>query len=204
VSKLRRKKPAPRNAHKPPDTYDFIQHCARLLKARVAAGVYRDRPGLEAAIVDFDPAIALIEIAADPANTVDLRAPAAAKLLPYWHKEQSLLVKEAGGGNAPVSIQIIVPQWASGKPAAPALAAPETIIEAGTPQTNGTPPAPRLSDQQRLREQVRAQRETIVVDAPARPDQPQHVIGRVNQGHPYELSKDEKRDIMERLLRRPQ
>ena len=122
----KKRRPAPRNTHKPPDTYDFIQHCAKLLKARVAAGVYRDRPGLEAAITDFDPAIALIEIAADPANTVDLRAPAAAKLLPYWHKEQSLLVKEAGGGNTPVSIQINVAPWAAAKPAAPALSAPQS------------------------------------------------------------------------------
>jgi hypothetical protein len=124
---MSKKKPRPRNAGKKPEElppYDFIQYCARLLKKRVGAGVYRDRPGLEAAILDFDPAIMLIEIAADPANTVDLRAPAAAKLLPYWHKEQSLLVKEAGGGNAPISIEISVAPWAAGKPSKPALPAP--------------------------------------------------------------------------------
>jgi hypothetical protein len=123
-----KKKPRPRNHGKTPDQlapYDFIQHCAKLLKARVAAGVYRDRPGLEAAITEFDPAIALVEIAADPASTPDMRAAVSAKLMPYWHKEQSLVVKEAGGGNAPISIQIVVPQWASGKPSAPALPAPQ-------------------------------------------------------------------------------
>ena len=68
---MSKKKPRPRNHGKTPDQlapYDFIQHCAKLLKARVAAGVYHDKPGLEAAITDFDPALALIEIAADPAS----------------------------------------------------------------------------------------------------------------------------------------
>ena len=125
---MSKKKPRPRNHGKTPDQlapYDFIQHCAKLLKARVAAGVYRDRPGLEAAITEFDPALALIEIAADPASTSDMRAAVSAKLMPYWHKEQSLLVKEAGGGsNAPVSIQISVAPWAAAKPVLPALSAP--------------------------------------------------------------------------------
>lgn len=122
---MSKKKSRTRNHGKTPDQlapYDFIQHCAKLLKARVAAGVYRDKPGLEAAITEFDPALALIEIAADPASTSDMRAAVSAKLMPYWHREQSLLVKQEGSGNAPVSIQIIVPQWASAKPA---LSAPQ-------------------------------------------------------------------------------
>jgi hypothetical protein len=114
---MSKKKPRPRNHGKTPDQlapYDFVQHCAKLLKARVAAGVYRDKPGLEAAITEFDPALALIEIAADPANTPDMRAAVSAKLMPYWHKEQSLLVKEAGSGNMPVTISISVAPWAQG------------------------------------------------------------------------------------------
>jgi hypothetical protein len=74
-------------------------------------GVYHDRPGLEAAIIDFDPAITLIEMAADPSNTVDLRGSAAAKLLPYWHKEQSLMIKTAD--HAGTVIHISIAPWAA-------------------------------------------------------------------------------------------
>jgi hypothetical protein len=105
--------------------YDFIKHCERLIAERIRNGVYSANPALEAAVADFDPAVALIELAADPANTAETRAACAAKLLPYWHKEQSLLVKEAGGGNAPVSIQVIVAPWAAAKPVLPALSAPK-------------------------------------------------------------------------------
>jgi hypothetical protein len=181
----KRSRPAPRNTHKPPDTYDFIQHCAKVLKARVAAGVYRDRPGLEVVITEFDPALALIEIAADPASTPDMRAAVSAKLMPYWHKEQSLLVKEAGGGNAPVSITVMVAPWAAvGKPSAPALSAPdETIIEPGTPQNNNTPPTPPLNPDTRERERMaaRAARETVVMDVPPQPDKPRTVLAHVSQ-----------------------
>lgn len=132
--KKRKKKPAPRNTHTPPDQYDFIQHCAKLLKARVAAGVYRDRPGLEAAIIDFDPAIALIEIAADPASTPDMRAAVSAKLMPFWHKEQLLLVKEHGDGPADHNVVVIVQPWASGPrriEAAPAAIEPPLEVRTG-------------------------------------------------------------------------
>jgi hypothetical protein len=184
-----------------------VKHCAKLVKARVAAGMYSENPALETAIEDFDPAIALIEIAADPSNTAETRAACSAKLMPFWHKEQSLLVKEAGSGNAPVSISISVAPWASAKPPpAPALPPPpdETIIEPGTPQTNGTSPTPALSDRERLRRQVEAQRETVIVEAPVSPSEPVRVIGRVAQGKPYALNEDERQRIMETLGRGPQ
>jgi hypothetical protein len=125
VNKLRWKKPAPRS-YKPgtPSTeYNFVKHCAKLLKARVAAGAYSENPALETAIEEFDPAIALIEIAADPSNPAEVRAAVAAKLMPYWHKEQSLLVKQ-GDGAQDRSITVVIADWASGKPPAPALPPP--------------------------------------------------------------------------------
>jgi hypothetical protein len=78
------------------------------------------------------------------------------------------------------------------------------IVESDMPRTNGTTPAPPLSDRKRLREQVRAQRETVVIEAPVSPSEPAHVIGRVNQGKPYELGENEKRRIMKTLQKRPQ
>jgi hypothetical protein len=82
---------------------------------------------MEAAMSEFDPAVELIEIAADPANTAETRAACSAKLMPFWHKEQSLLVKEAGGGNVPATIQISVQPWAAARPilSTPALPPPK-------------------------------------------------------------------------------
>ena len=91
--------------------YDFVRHCQRLVAARIKAGLYHDDPALEGAIADFDPAIALIEIAANPANEPGLRGATAAKLLPFWHKEQSLMVKANGGG--PTQIVINIAPWAA-------------------------------------------------------------------------------------------
>jgi hypothetical protein len=99
---MSKKKPRPRNAGK--TAYDFIQYCAELLKARVAAGAHSDKPGLEAAITEFDPAIALVEIPADPTSTPDMRAAVSAKLMPYWHKEQSLLVKQGDDVDRSVTV----------------------------------------------------------------------------------------------------
>lgn len=103
----------------PAAQYDFIKHCRRLVAARVKAGLYHDDPALEGAIADFDPAVALIEIAANPANEPGLRGATAAKLLPFWHKEQSLMVK-ANDNGAPV-INISIAAWAAlpGSNAAP-------------------------------------------------------------------------------------
>jgi hypothetical protein len=65
------------------------------------------------------------------------------------------------------------------------------------PRTNGSLPSPSLSDRERLREQVLAQRETVIVEAPVSPSESAHVIGRMNQGKPYELTRDEKQRIMD-------
>jgi hypothetical protein len=185
MSKPRRKTPSARSYKPgtPSAEYDFVRHCAKLLKARVAAGFYSENPALETTVQNFDPAIALIEIAADPSNPAEVRAAVSAKLMPYWHKEQSLLVKEAGGGsNAPVSIQISVAPWAAAKPSTPALPAPELVDhEEAAHGDMKTRPAPTMSDRDRLREQVRAQRETVIIEAPARPDQPQREVARVSQ-----------------------
>jgi hypothetical protein len=56
-----------------------------------------------------------------------------------------------------------------------------TIIEASAPRTNASPPSPPLSDRERLRAQVRAQRETVIIEAPVSPNEAAHVIGRVTR-----------------------
>ena len=179
----KRRKPAPRNTHTPPDRYDFIQHCAKLLKARLAAGVYRDNPGLEAAITDFDPALALVEIAADPASTPEMRAACSAKLLPYWHREQSLLIKEAAGRGGDTSITVVVAAWAADKPSAPALPAPAPVraveaeivdAEAVAHRTNSTPPTPPLDDDRRDRARMAAMNAAVtpIIEVSPRPDVP--------------------------------
>jgi hypothetical protein len=67
---------------------------------------------LEAAIEDFDPAVACIELAADPHMEPGLRAGVSAKLLPYWHKEQSLLVRQESAAGPP-AITILIAPWAA-------------------------------------------------------------------------------------------
>jgi hypothetical protein len=126
---MRKKKPRPRTPGPEEARYSFIVSCERQIKARIKAGKYRDRPEMEAAMAEFDPAVELIEIAADPANAAETRAACNAKLLPFWHKEQSLLVKEAGSGNAPVAMQISVAPWASAKPVLPALPPPDDVFD---------------------------------------------------------------------------
>ena len=118
-----KRKPAKRT-HKPGSPaaqYDFVNHCQRLVAARIKGGLYHDDPALEGAIADFDPAIALIEIAANPANEPGLRGATAAKLLPFWHKEQSLMVKTADHAGTVINISIAA--WA----ALPGSGAPKAI-----------------------------------------------------------------------------
>jgi hypothetical protein len=120
---MSKRKPAKRT-HKPGSPaaqYDFVNHCQRLVAARIKAGLYHDDPELEAAIADFDPAIALIEIAANPANEPGLRGATAAKLLPFWHREQSLMVKTADHAGTVINISIAA--WA----ALPGSGAPKAI-----------------------------------------------------------------------------
>jgi hypothetical protein len=95
---------------------DLVHHCAKILKARVAAGYYRDQPELEADVLAYDPAVTLIEISADRRNTAETRAACAARLMPYWHKDQSLLIKEMGSNVGDTNIVIQVASWASAKP----------------------------------------------------------------------------------------
>jgi hypothetical protein len=118
MSKRKPAKRAPKPGT-PAAQYDFVRHCQQLVAARIKAGLYHDDPALEGAIADFDPAVALIEIAANPANEPGLRGATAAKLLPFWHKEQSLMVK-ANDNGAPV-INISIAAWAAlpGSDAAP-------------------------------------------------------------------------------------
>jgi hypothetical protein len=120
---MTKRKPAKRT-HKPGSPaaqYDFVNHCQRLIAARIKAGLYHDNPALEATIKDFDPAVALIEIAANPANEPGLRGATAAKLLPFWHKEQSLMVKTADHAGTVINISIAA--WA----ALPGSGAPKAI-----------------------------------------------------------------------------
>jgi hypothetical protein len=60
-------------------------------------------------------------------------------------------VREAGGGNAPVSITVMVTPWASaGKPSASALPAPEPVDhEEAAHGDMKTRPTPTLSDRDR-------------------------------------------------------
>jgi hypothetical protein len=105
---------------------------------------------------------------------------------------------DAAGG--PPQITVVVQGWAGNKPA-PALPGPDetvilageaTIIEASAPRTNGSLPSPSISDRERLRQQVLARRETVVVEAPVSPGAQPNVIGRMTQGKSYELTTAEK------------
>jgi hypothetical protein len=134
------------------------------------------------------------------------------EILAYEGLPKALQFKAAEGVTGDTTITIQVANWAATTSMPHALPAPDetvilageaTIIEADSPRTNGTPPSPRLGDRERLRAQVLAQRETVVVEAPVSPSEPAHVIGRVNQGKPYELSEEEKLRIMETSKRGP-
>jgi hypothetical protein len=154
----------------------------------------------------------ILRLIKDPLTRPELRFLAAKEL---WPHEAMTLAEEArvsAGDGAPMQITIQVAGWAAAKavPALPAASpavsrAPDetvianAIIEPDMPRTNGSPPTPTLNDRERLRAQVLAQRETVVVEAPASPSEPARVIGRVSQGKPYELSADEKTRIMETL-----
>lgn len=133
----------------------------------------------------YHPVRTLIRIEHDPDTPQVIRLAAAKEILQYVEAPKSAVMRldaiDAAGG--PPQISIVIAPWAANKPSAPFLPEPtETaIVEPGTPQTNGTPPAPMLSDRDRLREQVRAQRETVIIEAPARPDQPQREVARVSQ-----------------------
>jgi hypothetical protein len=196
---MSKKRPRPRNAGKKPQElapYDFIQHCTKVLKARLAAGLYRDNPGLETAVMDFDPAIALIEIAADPANTAETRTGVSVKLMPYWHKEQSLLVKEAGGQSAPTPIVIQIANWALPARAqitAPVVEAEAVDAEAIAHQTNSGPSAPDLSDEGRIRAAARASAVTQILEVPVPPDRPRRVVAEVSQVRGLDMKEELRR-----------
>jgi hypothetical protein len=135
------------------------------------------------------------------------------EILAYEGLPKALRFKAAEGISGDTSITIQVANWAANKPAMPALPAPDetiilpsadgrsTIIEADSPRTNGSLPSSTLSDRERLRAQVLAQRETVVVEAPVSPSEQPHVIGRASQGKPHELTTEEKIRIMETLKR---
>jgi hypothetical protein len=127
------------------------------------------------------------------------------EILAYEGLPKALQFKAAEGVTGDTTITIQVANWAAASPMPRALPEPaETIIEASAPHNNSTPPAPTLSDRERLRRQVAAQRETVVISAPVSPSEPAHVIGRVSQGRPYEMSEPEKQLIMQQLLKGPQ
>lgn len=129
--------------------YDFVQHCSRLIKTRIAAGAYSDRPELERALANFDPALSLIEIAADQNNTPELRGAVASKLMPFWHKEQSLLLKDGAEGQARgVNVQVVIASWAAkGGSGAPALEPPkpERAVEIDYTSTRNDPELANVS-----------------------------------------------------------
>jgi hypothetical protein len=126
------------------------------------------------------------------------------EILAYEGLPKALKFKAAEGVTGDTTITINVAQWAANKAAAPALAAPVEPTDVDAIRTNSTPPAPTLSDLERLRAQVRASAETVVIEKGPGPNEPAHVIGRVSQGRPYELSDDEKQRLTERLQRGPQ
>jgi hypothetical protein len=127
------------------------------------------------------------------------------EILAYEGLPKALQFKAAEGVTGDTTITIQVANWAAASPMPRALPEPaETIIEASAPHNNSTPPAPTMSDRERLRRQVAAQRETVIVEAPPGPAEQARVVGRMSQSQPYQLSLDEKQRIMETLQRGPQ
>lgn len=62
-----KKKPAPRHTHTPRTGLQLGLYCVKLFKKRLAAGVYRDDPTLEAALTTalehgLDPIVPITEI----------------------------------------------------------------------------------------------------------------------------------------------
>jgi hypothetical protein len=117
---------APRYTHKPRTGIDLGLYCVKLFRERLAAGLYADDPTLEAALTaalehGLDPLVPITEIIFDPRNSAETRGALATKLMPFRHKEQSLLVKEAADqGALPPPLTIIVAPWAAAKPVLPA------------------------------------------------------------------------------------
>jgi hypothetical protein len=92
---------------------NFVGHCVREIRRRIDAGEYTDRPGLEAALESFDPAMVLIEAAANPANDETMRAAIADKLMPYWHESKSIVLKRDDSGNGDKQITVVIAPWAT-------------------------------------------------------------------------------------------
>ena len=129
---MRRKKPAPRYTHKPRTGYELGQYCIKLFKERLALGLYADDPTLEAALTNalehgLDPLVPITEIIFDPRNSAETRGTLATKLMPFRHRDQSLIMKEQAGVESMQQITVLVAPWASMKAPEPkaALPAPE-------------------------------------------------------------------------------
>lgn len=207
MSKSRRKQVARRG---PPTSSDGLAReriiaLDRLLKDDAIGGRLDHDPDFRDRILahGFNALHELVVMAHDPQYPPSVRALAQFKASD--HLLQPLKAIDAAAEVGPVSVQVLVAPWAAaGKPAAPALPAPdETIIEPDMPRTNGSPPTPMPSDRERLRAQVRAAAETVVIEKGAGPSDQPHVVGRVSQSQPYAMSETEKQRIMETLKRGP-
>jgi hypothetical protein len=130
------------------------------------------------------------------------------EILAHEGVPRSLEYRASAGIPEDKQITIHVEQWAAKEalPApAPVTALPPptptikeaVVIEPGMPRTNNSPVTPALNDRERLRAQVIATRETIVIDMPPGPTAQPRIIGRMSQGKPYELGEDERRRIMQ-------
>src|SRR5215831_566391 len=126
-----KKKLTPRYTYKPRTGFVLGEYCVKLFKERLATGLYADDPTLEAALTTalehgLDPLVPITEIIFDPRNSAETRGALATKLMPFRHKEQSLLVKEAADQGALLQpLTIVVAPLASAKlPAEPAPALP--------------------------------------------------------------------------------
>lgn len=142
----RKKKPAPRNTHKPLSGYEFGQHCVKLIKARIDAGLYRDDPALEAALATgiesgLDPVVPLLEIIWDPRNDPETRGALDVKLLPYRHTEQSLFMKQERSAGGDTKIEIIVKPGYGPTPVKVIDVTP-LAPDPDAPRLNSTPPSP--------------------------------------------------------------
>jgi hypothetical protein len=185
VSKLR-KRVGDRNGT-PGQRYDFVKHCERLIAEKIKARKYHENPALETALIDgFDPAVALIEMCADPALEPGLRAATAAKLLPFWHKEQSLLVKEAGGQSAATQIVIQIASWAGSPDRTPKVIElqPAVDVEATARRINSPAsahaPEPSHDRRDRLAAAASASATAHIVEVDPSPASPRRVIGEVS------------------------
>jgi hypothetical protein len=197
ASKLKRRRAA--RVHEPgsgPDKSDQLLRYQRALRELERDGHVSD-PGLAARIrAGWHPGVEMAVMTTDPTLPPFIKAACYKTLLDYVEAPKAAQLKLASGDPGDTNIVIQIAPWAAGpgSPSVRALPAPEPVDHEEIARRGmASPPTPPLSDRDRLRAQVHASAETVIVDAPVRPDQPQHVIARVSQARGIVDVKDERR-----------